>query len=175
MILCKIIDARDWAFKYGTNLAQLLNIAYASVFIYIFGFANSAVNTAPIYSAFAQIEQSKWWLVMVAIVVFQIVFMVIKSVRCDVLSGFVLMVSFPIWTFIAISFVNSGFANTGIYIYGIWAFTCFMSGWRMMDLYNYQLIVKRRGKANAASANLRDKRTDNTARNICDNRRIDGR
>lgn len=173
--LNKVIQARNWSLRYGTNLAQLLNIAFCSVFIYIFGFADSAVDDAPIYSAFVPFDESRWWLVMPTIIVLQIVFMTVKSLRCDVLSGFVLIISVPVWTFVSIVFANSGFINTGTFVYGIWAFTCLMSGWRMMDLYDYKLIVKRRGKEDAKCISDRDKCTNHAPSANRNDRRIDGR
>lgn len=152
-LLHKIIVARDWAMRYGTNLAQLINISFAIIFTYVFGFAERAIANKEIYSAFLPFTESSWWLVMPAIVILQITFMAVKSVRCDVLSGFTLLLSVPVWTFVSIKFANAGFVNTGTYIYAVWAFTCFLSGWRMMDLYDYKLILKRRGKHAANTGN----------------------
>lgn len=170
-----VIRARNWALRYGTNAVQLLNIAFAVVFTYVFGFADSGVDAAPIYSAFVPFDESRWWLVMPAIIISQCIFMLVKSLRCDVLSGFILLVSVPVWTFVSISFANSGFVNTGSYIYGIWAVTCFFAGWRMMDLYDYKLIVKRRGKCNARVVGSGATSTDHTASDGGDGGRIDGR
>ena len=174
-IMQTIIRARNWALRYGTNAVQLLNIAFAVVFTYVFGFADSGVDAAPIYGAFVPFEESRWWLVMPAIIVLQCVFMIVKSLRCDVLSGFVLIISAPVWTFVSISFANSGFVNTGSYIYGVWAFTCLIGGWRMMDLYDYKLIVKRRGKRDARVVGSGVASTDNTTSYGSDDGRSDGR
>lgn len=173
LLLHKIIAARDWAMRYGTNLAQLLNICFAIIFTFVFGFASHAIRDKQIYSAFVPFTDSAWWLVLPAIVVLQITFMAVKSLRCDVLSGFVLLFSVPVWTFISIKFANAGFINTGTYIYAVWAFVCFVSGWRMMDLYDYKLILKRRGK-HAAHTSNGAKCSDNTAIPCSNARRSSG-
>ena len=161
-LLHKVVAARDWAMRYGTNLAQLINISFAIIFTYVFGFAERDIADKEIYSAFLPFTESYWWLVLPAIVILQITFMAVKSVRCDVLSGFTLLLSVPVWTFVSIKFANAGFINTGTYIYAVWAFVCFVSGWRMMDLYDYRLILKRRGK-HAAHTGNGAKRSNHTA------------
>lgn len=173
LLLHRIITARDWSMRYGTNLVQLVNICFAAIFTFVFGFVNNDALDKDIYSAFVPFTESPWWLVLPAIVILQTTFMVVKSVRCDVLSGFTLLLSVPVWTFISIKFANAGFINTGMYIYAVWAFACFVAGWRMMDLYDYKLILKRRGK-HAALVSNRAKRSDQPTSDCSDGGRIDG-
>lgn len=173
LLLHKIIAARDWAMRYGTNLVQLVNICFAAIFTFVFGFVNNDALDKDIYSAFVPFTESPWWLVLPAIVILQTTFMAVKSVRCDVLSGFVLLFSVPVWTFISIKFANAGFINTGMYIYAVWAFTCFVAGWRMMDLYDYKLILKRRGK-HATVVSNRAERSNHTTSDCSNGGRSDG-
>lgn len=162
LLLHRIITARDWSMRYGTNLVQLVNVCFATIFTFVFGFVNNDALDKDIYSAFVPFTESPWWLVLPTIVILQTTFMAVKSVRCDVLSGFTLLLSVPVWTFISIKFANAGFINTGMYIYAVWAFACFVAGWRMMDLYDYKLILKRRGK-HAAIASDGAKHSNNTS------------
>ena len=161
-LLHRVIAARDWAMRYGTNSVQIVNICFAAIFTYVFGFVNNDALDRDIYSAFIPFTESPWWLILPLIVMMQTTFMVVKSVRCDVLSGFTLLISVPVWTFVSIKFANAGFINTGMYIYAVWAFICFIAGWRMMDLYDYRLILKRRGK-HAAHTGNGAKRSNHTA------------
>ena len=162
VLLHRIIAARDWAMRYGTNSVQIVNICFAAIFTYVFGFVNNDALDRDIYSAFIPFTESPWWLILPLIVMMQTTFMVVKSVRCDVLSGFTLLISVPVWTFVSIKFANAGFVNTGMYVYAVWAFVCFIAGWRMMDLYDYRLILKRRG-SHAAIASDRAKHSNNTS------------
>lgn len=170
-----IIQARDWSMRYGTNLAQVMNIGAAAVFIYIFGFNDSGIDTAPTYSAFVPFDQSMWWLVFPAIILFQLIFMVFKSLRCGVLAGFVLLLSVPVWVFVSLMFEDSEVANTGTGIYAGLAIILFIAGWRLVDLYDYRLIVKKRGRHHARSVTKRAKSPAHTASACRDDRRADGR
>lgn len=142
-LICAVIVIRNWVFRRGTDTMQLLNIGVAFFFFYAFSISKdgAGLDTAPIYQAFQVFEGTQWWLIMGAISLMQALLLMIKSIRCSVLSGFVLLVSAPMYTFISIQFGEVGYVNTGTLFYGFWAAMTGLAGWRMMDFYDWQSIA----------------------------------
>lgn len=170
----RVIRFRNWLMHRGTNLVQVGNISASATFLYIFGFNDSGVSTAPSYSAFVPFDESRWWLVFPLIMVLQLLFLLVKSVRCGVLAGFILLLSVPVWTFVSIMFANSGVANTATFIYAGIAISCFLGGWRLVDFYDFKLLVKKKGSDYARGVTTRTQQPDNAPSDCCNARRIDG-
>lgn len=185
IILFKLIDVRDSAFKYGTTTMQLINIWFASSFFLAFAFNGKDLVKTPAYVNFIGTD---WWLYMGVVAVLQFLFLVIPSLRCNILAGFVLLVSAPLWGVVSINFADAVHFNTGVMAYAGIAFACGMAGWKLMDLYDFKLSVKLKtkhvhgGDCNEVMMELNDvgkpidrvERTGNATSHICDARGVDG-
>lgn len=180
-----IIGVRDSAFKYGTTTMQLVNIWFTSSFFLAFAFNGDKLVETPAYVNFIGTD---WWLYMGAVAVLQFLFLIIPSLRCNILAGFVLLVSAPLWGVVSINFADAIHFNTGVMAYAGVAFGCGMGGWKLMDLYDFKLSVKLKtkhvhgGDGDAAMMERSDvgkpidsvRGSGDTASHICDARRPDG-
>ena len=181
-LLAIVVRLRNGAFKHGTTTMQLLSIWFASSFFLAFIFNGNTLVETPAYVNF---NGTNWWLYMGLLAFFQFVFLVVPSLRCNILAGFMLLVSAPMWGVVSINFADTEHFNTGVLAYGGFAIACGMAGWRLIDLYDFKLSVKRgvecaqdsgmvMGSKDVGKSDNRAERTNNTTSNFCNDRRVDG-
>lgn len=184
-LLVHTVKVRDWSFSFGTTTMQLINIWFSLSFFLAFAFNGKDLVKTPAYVNFIGTD---WWLYMGAVAVLQFLFLVIPSLRCNVLAGFVLLVSAPLWGVVSINFADVVYFNTGVMAYAGIALACGMAGWKLMDLYDFKLSVKLKTKHvhggdcdevtmelnNVGKPIDRVERTGNATSHICDARGVDG-
>ena len=148
-----VIKTRDFVFKRGTDTMQVFNIAICFSFFYVFQILNKGFEVSVVYKNTMALEDSFLWLLMGVIGLLQLVFLIVKSMRCKILAGFILLASTPIYGFISIYLSYGNDINVGSLLSGMFAFMCFMSGWRLMDLYDHKLNYKEKANAGVNAKN----------------------
>lgn len=187
-VLSQVIAFRDFIFRTGTATMQCVNIYFAMSFALTFLINENDISKIGLYSNFVGTD---WWFYLLLIAVFQFIFLVIPSIRCNALSGFTLLVSAPCWGIVSMNFTNGQVFNTGSAVYFGLAVMCGLAGWKLIDVYDLKRCRSNDGgngvghdfvknnsdkvmePSDVGKPNARDSRADNATSHICDDRWAD--
>lgn len=124
---------RDWVLFRGSRTVEVGN----SIFMLLWGVAYALQKYLNLdvaaYRPFEEFDKYYWYWGMVVLAIAQGVLTAINSIRCNVLSGFLLVISCCIWTFIAVM-LGSGFVvHAGVTTYAVIAVACLATGSAIMS------------------------------------------
>ena len=123
---------RDWVLVKGSRTVEVGNTILMFAWSATYAVQKYLGLDIKSYEAFERFDQYHWYWYLMALSVLQGVFTAINSIRCNVISGFLLLISCAVWMFISVTFASVYAVHTGITTYALAAVGCFAAGSAIM-------------------------------------------
>lgn len=142
LFICRLAYIRDWVMFSGGRVIEAGNAALMTSWAGAYGLQRHLGIELEAYAAFKRFDDWYWYWFLLALGIAQGILTLISHPRANVLSGFLLLISCGVWTFITVMFADKHPIHTGITTYAVAALGCFIGGSAIMT-HNDQKIPQR--------------------------------